>query len=137
MEGLGLRLEKLREKDGYKRREVSIKLGYSINTYGNYENEKRRPTTETLVKLADLYDVSVDYLLRGTVSEAKATYSTNLDKAEQVLAVFEKHGMEKPYILQHEKWEMLTCEDLKEMNDHFEQVVQKAKVRSGQEPDHL
>ncbi|RDW21376.1 hypothetical protein CWR48_02935 [Oceanobacillus arenosus] len=37
MESFGRRLENLREKNGYSKKEVSIKLGYSENTYGNYE----------------------------------------------------------------------------------------------------
>ncbi len=35
----------------------------SINTYQNYESGKRIPTAEILIKLADFYGVTTDYLL--------------------------------------------------------------------------
>ncbi|WP_052400631.1 helix-turn-helix domain-containing protein [Oceanobacillus jeddahense] len=65
MKGFGLRLENLREKHGYSRVEISYKLGFSQNVYGSYEREKRRPSLETIIKLADIFGVSLDYLIRG------------------------------------------------------------------------
>lgn len=44
-------------------REVASRLGISQPSYVRYENGKAEPTLENLVKLADLFDVSVDYLL--------------------------------------------------------------------------
>ncbi len=37
--------------------------GISFSTYQNYETGKRLPTAEMLIKIADYYNVSVDYLL--------------------------------------------------------------------------
>lgn len=63
--GLGLRLENLRDQAGYSQKEISSKLGFSNNTYGQYEREERTPSIGTLIELAEFYDVSLDYLLRG------------------------------------------------------------------------
>lgn len=60
-----MRLENLRDKHGYSKVEISYKLGFSQNVYGSYERETRRPTYETMIKLADIYGVSLDYLIRG------------------------------------------------------------------------
>ena len=65
MNGFGLRLENLREKHGYSKVQISYKLGFSQNVYGSYEREARRPTLETMIKLADIFQVSLDYLIRG------------------------------------------------------------------------
>lgn len=65
---LGWRLENLREESGYTQKEVSYKLGFSSNVYGTYEREERQPAYETLAELADLYNVSLDYLIRGNES---------------------------------------------------------------------
>lgn len=65
MDKFGHRLENLREKIGYTKKEVSFKLGFSQNVYGAYEREDRRPSIETLVKIAKLYNVSLDYLITG------------------------------------------------------------------------
>lgn len=64
--GLGWRLENLREESGYTKKEISNKLGFSSNVYGTYEREERQPAYETLAALADLFDVSLDYLIRGS-----------------------------------------------------------------------
>lgn len=60
-----LRLENLREKSGYTKKELSQKLGFSANVYGAYERGERRPSLETCCKLANLFNVSLDYLLCG------------------------------------------------------------------------
>lgn len=65
MKGFELRLENLREKHGYSKKEMSSKLGFTNNVYGSYERGVRRPSLETTIKLADIYDVSIDYLIRG------------------------------------------------------------------------
>lgn len=45
---------------------VAEYLGISQPSYIRYENGKAEPTLANLVKLADLFDVSVDYLLGRT-----------------------------------------------------------------------
>lgn len=47
-------------------REVAKRLGISQPSYIRYENGKAEPSLVNLVKLADLFDVSVDYLLGRT-----------------------------------------------------------------------
>lgn len=44
-------------------RAVAEKLGISQPSYIRYENGQSEPTLKNLVKLADLFDVSVDFLL--------------------------------------------------------------------------
>lgn len=44
-------------------RDVAAHLGIAQSSYIRYENGKAEPTLENLVKLADLFDVSIDYLL--------------------------------------------------------------------------
>lgn len=41
----------------------------SINTYQNYETGRRVPTAEILIKLADFYGVTTDYLLGRETGE--------------------------------------------------------------------
>ncbi|MDE6059110.1 MAG: helix-turn-helix domain-containing protein [Clostridia bacterium] len=48
---------------GYTQRQVAEHLGISQPSYIRYENGSSEPTLENLVKIADLYEVSVDYLL--------------------------------------------------------------------------
>ena len=60
---LGDRLRKLRKEKGIQIVEVAEYLGISRQGYGNYENGMREPSMTMLVKLADFYEVSTDYLL--------------------------------------------------------------------------
>ena len=51
---------------GYTQRQVAEYLGISQPSYIRYENGSSEPTLENLAKLAELYKVSVDYLLGRT-----------------------------------------------------------------------
>ena len=42
--------------------EVADFIQINQNTYSNYENEKTQPPIETLIKIADYFNVSLDYL---------------------------------------------------------------------------
>ncbi len=63
---LGERLTMLRKEKGYLQKDVADRLHLTVATISNYEKNVRMPNLETLVKLADLYDVSTDYLLQRT-----------------------------------------------------------------------
>lgn len=51
------KLEKLTQK------QMTEKLGITQPSYIRYENGSSEPSLETLVKIADIFDVSVDFLL--------------------------------------------------------------------------
>lgn len=57
------RLTELRKRYKYTQRQMADILGISQPSYIRYENDTSEPTQENLVKLADAFDVSVDYLL--------------------------------------------------------------------------
>ena len=59
-------LRGIREDRDIKQREVAAVLGVSQNTYSQYETGVIALTAEVLIKLADYYGVSVDYLLDRT-----------------------------------------------------------------------
>ncbi|MDO4154745.1 MAG: helix-turn-helix transcriptional regulator [Clostridia bacterium] len=65
-------IRSLREDNDYKQKELAAVLNVSQNTYSQYENGVIELTAETLIKLADFYGVSVDYLL-GRSEMKKAT----------------------------------------------------------------
>lgn len=56
-------LKELRKLNKLTQRQVAERLKISQPSYIRYENGKSEPTLENLVALADLFDVSVDYLL--------------------------------------------------------------------------
>ncbi len=57
------RLSELRKMNGFTQQFVASKLNIKQPSYIRYENGNAEPSLRNLVRLADLYDVSVDYLL--------------------------------------------------------------------------
>ncbi len=57
------RIRDLREDRDMKQREVAEYLHCSQQVYSNYELGQRDIPTEVLIRLSELYSVSVDYLL--------------------------------------------------------------------------
>lgn len=57
------RLSQLRKRYGFRQREVALAIGVNIITLSGYEVGRSEPPEEVLVRLADFYSVSLDYLL--------------------------------------------------------------------------
>ncbi|MCT0485713.1 helix-turn-helix domain-containing protein [Weissella paramesenteroides] len=58
-----MRLKELRKAKGLTLRELSDEVGSSFGGLGNIENGRRNLSLSLAVKLADYFDVSVDYLI--------------------------------------------------------------------------
>lgn len=59
-------LKLLRKKKGYTQIAVQMKTGIEQALLSKFENDERIPPTETLLKLAEFYNVSIDYILCRT-----------------------------------------------------------------------
>lgn len=57
------RLRELRLKKGLTQTELGEKVGVKQNTFTNWENGKREPNFETLLKLASILNTTTSYLL--------------------------------------------------------------------------
>lgn len=55
----------LRKNKGLSMKELGEIIGVAESTISQYETGKREPDFETLLKLGEFFNVSVDYLLRG------------------------------------------------------------------------
>lgn len=62
----GERLKLLRENQGMTQSELAISLNVSRQSVGGYENDFVDPGMDILVKIADRFNVSLDYLLCRT-----------------------------------------------------------------------
>lgn len=58
-----MRLKELREKENLTQAEFAKKYNITRATYANYENGKTQPDFKILKKLAEQFNVSIDYLL--------------------------------------------------------------------------
>lgn len=60
------RLMELRKKKKNSQVKLAIDLNMNQNSISRYENEEREADYETLIAIADYFDVSIDYLLGRT-----------------------------------------------------------------------
>lgn len=63
---LSERLKECRKAKGYTQIEVATLCDITEKTYQNYELMTREPKLEILIRIADLYNVSLDYLVGRT-----------------------------------------------------------------------
>lgn len=56
-------LRNLRNSKGLSQKELTDRLNINRSTYARYETSSTQPDFNTLAKLADFYDVSIDYIL--------------------------------------------------------------------------
>lgn len=79
------RLKELRLKKGLTQTELGEKVGVKQSTFTNWENGKREPSYENLVKLADLLEVSLDSLFgREQMKVKKRSPAQLLDNEKNI-----------------------------------------------------
>lgn len=89
MSKFGDRLTNLRENRGWSKTYVAKAIGLSsMQTYANYEYGRREPDFETVDKLANLFNVSTDFLL-GRESKADRVHNMSVDEALGTIMSFE------------------------------------------------
>ena len=71
---LSQRLKELRKVYNYTQDYVAEVIGSTRQTYSHYETGRRKPSTETLYKLAGLYNISVDDLLHLSMDFDRNVY---------------------------------------------------------------
>ena len=71
------RLKDLRKQAGITQVDVAEKLGISQPAYASWERGVKKPTQENLVKIAQILNVSVDYLVGN--SEEKTDELDNIE----------------------------------------------------------
>ncbi|GKU82229.1 helix-turn-helix domain-containing protein [Niallia sp. NCCP-28] len=59
-------LQELRKSKNWSQQETADMLGIAKSTYAGYESGYREPSLRALMQIADLFNVSVDYILNRT-----------------------------------------------------------------------
>ncbi|WP_310883713.1 helix-turn-helix domain-containing protein [Priestia megaterium] len=68
---LGEQLQRLREEKNLSREELAQVMNVSRQAVYKWENNKGHPDIENLIKLSDLYNVTIDELIEGDRSFQK------------------------------------------------------------------
>lgn len=76
---IGERIAELRKDHGYDQRYIADYLNISRTSVSNYEKGINEPNLSNMIKLADLFNVSLDYLMCRTDQKANP-YLMQTDK---------------------------------------------------------
>ena len=92
-EALGERIKQLMKDKGLTQKALSESIGITQAKLSNYVNGKNYPPIDVLAQLAENLQVSVDYLVNGTVtvdsaSEMQYTFNTCGDVARMLISLF-------------------------------------------------
>ena len=68
---IGQQIRKYRERDEYSQEYLAEKLYVSRQTISNWENEKSYPDIHNLLVMCELFDISLDDLVRGDLNSNK------------------------------------------------------------------
>ena len=77
------RFKEARMRCGIAQKTVASRLKVSIQSVSNWENDSRSPSRENVLKMAEMYGVSIDYLLNTQQEDIQQTAET---KKEPVIA---------------------------------------------------
>lgn len=79
------RLAELRKEKNLSMKETAVRLHLPYTTYVSYEKGDREPNSEVLIKLADFYNTTVDFILG--VSKSTQNNDLNLSNHEKKLVI--------------------------------------------------
>lgn len=83
-EHLGENLRILRKTRRITQDELARKLNTSRSCISNYELGNRQPDSETIRRIADIFDVSIDYLLGRSTIKMSIRNEANLKEIEEI-----------------------------------------------------
>ncbi len=81
--------EQLLQKNGVSPYKVAKEAGVTQTALSNWKLGKSTPTAKTLQKIADYFDVPIDYLTTGRMPEPKQGYYLNDETAAIAQEIFE------------------------------------------------
>lgn len=84
---IGKRLRLIRERIGITQAGLGEKLGIQSQHVSKYERGESVPTWENLIKLTELYDVNINWLLAGKGNMFLSPISYSLDQEKDIFAV--------------------------------------------------
>ena len=88
---LGKRIKELRNKSKLTQTELAKQVGVTKSTIAAYENDSRSPSYEVLIKMANVFKVSIDSLLlnrSGAVLDVYGLNTEQLELIENIIAYF-------------------------------------------------
>lgn len=74
------RIKLLREENSFTQQDLATRLECSKSVIGLYESETRKPSMEVLIKLSEIFNCSIDYIIGK--SDIRNPKEINVDDAD-------------------------------------------------------
>lgn len=84
---------KLRDKKGVKDADVAKATGITKSTFSDWKNGRSKPKDEKLLKIAEYFEVTLDYLRTGEEPLQPDGYYLNDETAEMAQRLFENKDL--------------------------------------------
>ncbi|MFP4460976.1 MAG: helix-turn-helix domain-containing protein [Thermotogota bacterium] len=95
-------LKELREKRGLSQNKLATLLGLNMSTISAYERGIRKPSKKVLIKLSNLFEVSLEYLLRVSEELELTKQTDNEDEGVfQIRSFLKQKGIDPKNALQY------------------------------------
>lgn len=117
MSVFGKRLKELRVEKELTQEQLGRIFNIRKGTVSNWENGNRFPDEKTIIKLADFFDVSIDYLL-GRTNKRQPHHLTKEDiikLAPEYAWLFEEEGLEYVELVEEIRGKEIPPEVIKEL----------------------
>ena len=93
-----LKIKELREDKNWQQKEVAMRLNRTTACISSWETGKTEPSVEDILRLADLFEVSCDYLLGRTDEMDIVETNSNLSPLQkEVLSSFDALSRDNQY----------------------------------------
>ncbi|UOQ43389.1 helix-turn-helix domain-containing protein [Halobacillus salinarum] len=124
---IGKRIKQLRENNNLSQKRVSEALGVSNVQLSRYESGSRQPDYETLKKIADYFEVSIDYLFGRSFNSKDDIVTEEFDSIKEINKLLDKYEIDDLSFFDIEKWKSMSPEQIRELESYFQYLVQKSK----------
>lgn len=119
MNNIGERLKNLRKKNKFTQKELGDKLGVHSNTISMYEKGNRNIPSAMLKEISEIFNVSIDYLLKGKEEQVKEKSFSSLDETllndENYLNLTLKNLLKDSTMVAFQDYKRWSIEDKKEL----------------------
>lgn len=133
---LSQRLKELRKLHNYTQDDVASMLGVVRQTYSHYETGKRTPSSETLYKLAGLYNIPIDDFMHLTIELDKNIYydapapSSSSIELTDILEYFNNPNNKKKYLYNTNLEKELLYYFEKISDDDKKEIIEFTKIKA-------
>lgn len=93
MSDFATRLRELRKSNNVSQQKLSKYLNFGYTAIANYESGRNQPSLDTVKKIAQYFDVTVDYLIGA--SDYPKRESDITDKESELLGIFRRINEEE------------------------------------------